>query len=68
MTTRLFEEMVNLRLKQNGTDLTVEKINSNKPKDKYSALIYGLWRIKELEEQQAKKRGRRGGRKMIYYT
>lgn len=71
MTTKLFEEMANLRLKRtSGLDITLEQINSRFPKDKYSALAYGLWRIKELEEANAKKVRRRAGghRKMIFYS
>jgi len=44
MTTHLFEEMANLRLKKTGvaTDIALEQINSHFPKDKYSAFAYGL--------------------------
>ena len=62
MTTKLFEEMANLRLKKTGVsaDIVLEQINPRYPKDKYSAFAYGLWRIKEIEEEQAKRRRRRG--------
>lgn len=65
MTTKLFEEMANLRLKKTGAsmDIVLEQINPRYPKDKYSAFAYGLWRIKEIEEEQAKKRRRRSGLK-----
>ena len=65
MTTKLFEEMANLRLKRTGVslDITLEQINPRYPKDKYSAFAYGLWRIKEIEEDQAKKKRRRSGLK-----
>ena len=61
MTTKLFEEMANLRLRRTGTslDITLEQINPRYPKDKYSAFAYGLWRIKELEEENNKRRRRR---------
>ena len=61
MTTKLFEEMANLRLKKTGSnmDIVLEQINPRYPKDKYSAFAYGLWRIKEIEEEQAKRRRRR---------
>lgn len=73
MTTKLFEEMANLRLKRTGVslDIVLEQINSRFPKDKYSAFAYGLWRIKELEEENYKKKKRRGSmhsRKLIFYT
>ena len=65
MTTKLFEEMANLRLKKTGAsmDIVPEQINPRYPKDKYSAFAYGLWRIKEIEEDQAKRKRRRNGLK-----
>lgn len=73
MTTKLFEEMANLRLKRTGNqmDIVLEQINSRYPKDKYSAFAYGLWRIKELEEESNKRRRRRsilGNRKLVFCT
>lgn len=73
MTTKLFEEMANLRLKRTGAslDIVLEQINSRHPKDKYSAFAYGLWRIKELEEEEYKRSRRRGKgekRKLIFYS
>ena len=61
MTTKLFEEMANLRLRRTGAtlDIVLEQINPRYPKDKYSAFAYGLWRIKEIEEELNKKRRRR---------
>ena len=76
MTTKLFEEMANLRLKRTGvsTDIVLEQINPRYPKDKYSSFAYGLWRIKEIEEESSKKRRRRFGgdgttsRKLTFFT
>ena len=73
MTTKLFEEMANLRLKKTGAnmDIVLEQINPRYPKDKYSAFAYGLWRIKEMEEEQAKRRRRRGSglkRRLVFCT
>lgn len=70
LTTKLFEEMSNLRLKRTGVDITLEQINSRFPKDKYSAFAYGQWRIKELEEENYKKTKRREGgkRQLIFFT
>ena len=76
MTTKLFEEMANLRLKRTGvsTDIVLEQINPRYPKDKYSSFAYGLYRIKEIEEEGAKKRRRRlggtgnGKRKLAFFT
>ena len=73
MTTKLFEEMANLRLRRTGAslDIVLEQINPRYPKDKYSAFAYGLWRIKEIEEEQNKKRRRRstlGSRQLVFCT
>lgn len=70
MTTRLFEEMANLRLKRSGLDIVLEKINSRFPKDKFSAFEYGLWRIKELEEENLKKykRQQSSNRQLVFFT
>jgi hypothetical protein len=76
MTTRLFDEMANLRLKRTGVglDIVLEQINSRYPKDKYSAFAYGLWRIKELEEEAYKKTRRHFGtnssstRRLSFYS
>ena len=73
MTTKLFEEMANLRLRRTGVslDIVLEQINPRYPKDKYSAFAYGLWRIKEMEEEQNKKRRRRGmlgKRQLVFCT
>lgn len=72
ITTRLFEEMANLRLKQIGAglDLKLEQINTHMGKDKFSSLEYGLWRIKEIEEQFYKKKRKKSGgkRTLTFYT
>jgi hypothetical protein len=75
MTTKLFEEMANLRLKRTGnsTDIVLEQINARYPKDKYSSFAYGLWRIKEIEEEHAKRSRRRFGaggttRKLTFFS
>ena len=48
--------MSNLSLKSNaGLDIKLEQIRTHKTKDKFSAFEYGLWRIKELEDQIIKK-------------
>ena len=54
-TTKLFEEMGNLRVKNVGMDIVLEAINKRFHDDRYYAFAYGLWRIKEIEEAQMKK-------------
>lgn len=73
MTTKLFEEMANLRLKRTGAslDIVLEQINPRYPKDKYSSFSYGLWRIKELEDEYSKKIRRRssiGKRNLVFFS
>ena len=69
LTTRLFEEMANLRVKGVGNDIKLEQINTNMLKDKFSAFEYGLWRIKELEDEYYKKiRSRQGKRTLFFYN
>lgn len=70
MTTKLFDEMANLKLKRTGLDIALERINTRYPKDKYSSFAYGLWRIKELEEESYAKIRRRGntGRQLMFYS
>lgn len=48
LTTELIEEMVNLRIKQTGVFVQVERINKTRHKDLYSALSYGIFRGEEL--------------------
>ena len=71
LTTKLFEEMSNLRLRKTGLDIVLEQINARFPKDKYSAFAYGLWRIKELEEENYKKVSRRfagKARQLVFFS
>ena len=72
MTTKLFEEMANLRLKRTGAslDIVLEPINARFPDDKYMSFAYGLWRVKELEEEQSRRQRRRGSssRRLVFFT
>lgn len=70
MTTRLFDEMLNLRLKKTtGTEIVLEPINSHYPDDKYYSFAYGLWRIKELEDEHSSSKKRTGlKRKLTFFN
>lgn len=72
LTTALFDEMANLRLKRTGssTDIVLERINTRYPKDKFIAFAYGLWRIKLLEEENAQKNRRvpSAERKLVFFS
>lgn len=63
MTSRLIDEINNLKLKQvsgMSNQTKVEQINTSIPKDRFSSLEYGLWRIKYYEDEAMRKRTRRG--------
>ncbi len=72
MTTNLFDQMANLRLKMTGStnEVVLEQINARYPDDKYMAFAYGLWRIKELEEENSTRKRRLGSgpRRLIFYS
>lgn len=60
MTSRLMDELNNLKLKPTGiqNQFKVERISTSIPKDRFSALEYGLYRIKYYEDKT-----RRDGKK-----
>lgn len=70
MTTKLFQEMSNLRIKKTGLNITLEQINARFPKDKYSSFAYAQWRIKELEDQYSLKNRNqsRQNRQLIFFS
>lgn len=71
MTTKLFEEMANMRVRKTGLDISLEQINTRFPDDKYYSLVYGLWVIKELEDQLISSHNRRNRNRdfnYIFYT
>ena len=72
MTSSLIQEICNLQLKKTGisNEIALEKINAHIPKDKFSSFEYGLWRIKELEDEAMKKarKGYNPNRQLIFFT
>lgn len=71
MTTKLFQELGNMRMKRTGAglDIVLEPINSRFPDDRFSSLCIGLRRIKELEDEYTKKgRTRSQGRKLVFFS
>jgi len=53
LTDNLCEEIMNLKYKQNGNETKVERISRKIQKDKFSALLYGLYWV-YLEEKKNK--------------
>lgn len=69
MTTRLIEEMGNLRVKattSSGKNIALERINKDIQKDRFSAAEYGLYSIRMMEDEQAKK-NRRGKNRLFNF-
>ena len=61
MTSRLIDEMNNLKLKPTGiqNQINIEQISRSTPKDRFSAVEYGLWRIKYYEDEAYRKTKRK---------
>lgn len=72
LTTELFDQIGNFKLKQTGstTDIILEPINTRMHDDIYMSFGYGLYRIKEIEEENFKRNKRRGNarRKLFFYN
>ena len=58
MTSRLIDELNNLKLKPTGTQnqFKVERITTSLEKDRFSSLEYGLYRIKYYEDKYVKQK------------
>lgn len=71
MTSRLMDEMNNLRLKPTGVQnkMDIEQISKSIPKDRWSSMEYGLWRIKYYEDKAIRKaKNRDDGNKYAFFT
>lgn len=69
MTTKLIEEMGNLRVKAtmgSGKNIALERINKDIQKDRFSAAEYGLYTIKLMEDEEIK-RNKRGKHRLAKY-
>lgn len=57
MTSRLMDELNNLKLKPTGVQnqIKIERISKTIEKDRYSALAYALYRVKEYEDSALRK-------------
>lgn len=56
LTTRLKDEILNLRQDNEGINIILKQANKGIQKDKFSSLIYGLYCIKNEEENRKKRR------------
>lgn len=56
LTDILKDEMMNLREEAEGINIILKQANKSIRKDKFSALLYGLYYIKTIEEKRKKKK------------
>lgn len=70
MTSRLIDELNNLRLKPTGVQnqFKVERISRSLEKDRFSSLEYNLYRIKYYEEKTYRKKKHGDIKQMIFFT
>ena len=67
LTTALREQMLNLVEENEGVNIILKQANKGIKKDKFSALIYGLYYVKQ-EEDRKRKRGRRDMSKLMFFS
>ena len=70
MTSRLMDELNNLRLKPTGVEnkYKVERISKSLEKDRFSALEYGLYRVKYYEDKEIFKRRKKNIGQYGFFT
>lgn len=70
MTSRLMDELNNLRLKPTGiqNQFKVERITTSIEKDRFSALEYGLYRIKYYEDKTLRGNKKRDFGQYSFFT
>ena len=66
LTNNLCEEISNLKYKQSGNETQVERVSRAIPKDKFSALMYGLYWI-YLQERKNKESNKKRSRNWFDY-
>lgn len=66
-TSILCDEMMNLREDNEGVNIILKQANRNIPKDKFSSFEYGLYYIKEIEDNKKKKK-RFDAKQWKFYT
>ena len=67
LTSVLREQMLNLVEENEGVNIILKQSNRGIKKDKFSALIYGLYYIKK-EEDKARKRKKRDISQMLFFS
>ena len=70
MTSRLIDELNNLRLKPTGiqNQFKVERISRSIEKDRFSSLEYGLYRVKYYEDKAARNAKKKNISQYIFFS
>ena len=68
LTSILREEMLNLREENEGVNIILKQASKGIKKDKFSALCYGLYYIKQEEESKKKKKRFNASEWKLYTT
>ena len=70
MTSRLIDELNNLKLKPTGAQnqFKVERISHSVEKDRFSALEYGLYRVKYYEDKLQRKRQKKNYGAFVFFS
>ena len=70
MTSRLMDELNNLRLKPTGIEnkYKVERISQSIEKDRFSALEYGLYRVKYYEDKEIFRKRKKHINQYAFFT
>ena len=70
MTSRLMDELNNLKLKPTGVEnkFKVERISRSIEKDRFSALEYGLYRIKYYEDKEIFKKRKKKINQYVFFS
>jgi hypothetical protein len=70
MTSRLMDELNNLRLKPTGVEnkYKIERISRSLEKDRFSALEYALYRIKHYEDKEIFKKRKKNLNLFGFFT
>ena len=70
MTSRLMDELNNLRLKPTGiqNQFKVERISRSIEKDRFSALEYGMYRIKYYEDKATRRAKKKDINQYIFFS
>lgn len=68
LTSMLRDEMLNLREETEGVNILLKRANKKIPKDKFSALEYGLYYIKQEEESRRKRKKKFDAKQWRFYN